>query len=370
MGVGTYPPLQYIFTMFNDHRTIYLKDDKLPTEEEILSSNIFHNLLKSLSNDIQIEFKNNGLKDSKNLKERIFSPDAGYPTKPLLTEKIVSRSINYPTWCLLGGRKKAEKIKNNNFIKAHEEMIAEYTAHLSKFYIELLTWKVEWENEHQRLIKKNKENKIKIFEKNNKIMKNIFMIYSKEILLLKNRYPFIIFKFDDLDLIYREFSYLEEIGRSNGNYLGYIFLKLAEYCFLNFSSNWYKIFPITTSAIKPKNYIENDLPDNWSDLRKTCFKRDTGKCQRCGVQLNQKYQIHHLTARSLGGDNHLTNLATLCIDCHSLQGGNHSKIICEKYDIIDFIDKINPNISVSFNEMHEPGRVGTAVSCPPPTMQP
>jgi hypothetical protein len=179
------------------------------------------------------------------------------------------------------------------------------------------------------------------------------MLFGKEIELLKSRYPYILFKFDNLELINREINYLEKIGRSNGNYLGFIFREIAEYCFLNYSSNWCKICPVTTSAMKPDGWIEPDLPGNWLQLRKICYERDGGKCQRCGLLLiDKKYHVHHLTARSIGGDDHIDNLATLCIDCHSIQGGRHSEITIKKYDLIDFLDKINPNISISFDEMN------------------
>jgi len=60
-------------------------------------------------------------------------------------------------------------------------------------------------------------------------------------------------------------------------------------------------------------------PPDWKERRLVVFERDAHRCRRCGrvVRLDRCH-IHHVQRRSDGGDHSLTNLVTLCRDCHSL----------------------------------------------------
>ena len=54
---------------------------------------------------------------------------------------------------------------------------------------------------------------------------------------------------------------------------------------------------------------------NWSALREACFKRDGGKCIKCGSTHN--LTADHIIPVAKGGVTALHNLRTLCLDrCH------------------------------------------------------
>ena len=63
---------------------------------------------------------------------------------------------------------------------------------------------------------------------------------------------------------------------------------------------------------------------NWKEQRKKALKRDDYKCQICGKKIGRKAwdtAVHHIKAyREFDGDyfnaNKLTNLITLCRNCH------------------------------------------------------
>jgi len=54
-------------------------------------------------------------------------------------------------------------------------------------------------------------------------------------------------------------------------------------------------------------------PD-WRKQRGLALKRDRGQCVLCGS--NRHPQVDHITPVSQGGTHQLTNLRTLCLDCH------------------------------------------------------
>lgn len=59
-------------------------------------------------------------------------------------------------------------------------------------------------------------------------------------------------------------------------------------------------------------------------LRMDCLKRDKSKCQECGDAVSdnfpawhpKKYHMHHVKSRGAGGSDELSNLKTLCGECH------------------------------------------------------
>ena len=57
-------------------------------------------------------------------------------------------------------------------------------------------------------------------------------------------------------------------------------------------------------------------PSIWGRLRALAIKRD-GHCLRCGTRWRRHLQVDHIKPLWEGGSNHLTNLATLCVACHS-----------------------------------------------------
>ena len=74
-------------------------------------------------------------------------------------------------------------------------------------------------------------------------------------------------------------------------------------------------------------------PDDWDRRRKKVYQRDGYQCQRCGASGggsgNAELHAHHKVPKSKGGSHRLSNLTTLCSDCHSqvhahAVGGNTS----------------------------------------------
>lgn len=64
-----------------------------------------------------------------------------------------------------------------------------------------------------------------------------------------------------------------------------------------------------------------DLPSNWDSIRKQALERDDytcGNCKRRGGRYgNKQLEIHHIVERRNGGTHNLSNLRTLCQDCHA-----------------------------------------------------
>lgn len=52
----------------------------------------------------------------------------------------------------------------------------------------------------------------------------------------------------------------------------------------------------------------------WDQTREKVFRRDKNKCVMCGSSHN--LTVDHIKELSLGGSNSLSNLRTLCADCH------------------------------------------------------
>jgi len=78
----------------------------------------------------------------------------------------------------------------------------------------------------------------------------------------------------------------------------------------------------TSIVVAHSNWaIDNSFGDkilspnsSWNILRQLVFRRDGFKCVICGE--NQNLSVDHIKERELGGTNDLSNLRTLCRDCH------------------------------------------------------
>ena len=55
--------------------------------------------------------------------------------------------------------------------------------------------------------------------------------------------------------------------------------------------------------------------NEWDKIRKAILKRDKYKCTNC-CRGDRVLHVHHITPKSEGGDEHQTNLKTLCVSCH------------------------------------------------------
>mgnify|MGYP006281058721 CR=1 FL=1 len=63
--------------------------------------------------------------------------------------------------------------------------------------------------------------------------------------------------------------------------------------------------------------MAEDYPSNWNSLRNEVLRRDEHTCQNCGQSTNVELEVHHIVPKSKGGTHKMSNLRTLCKDCHS-----------------------------------------------------
>lgn len=61
-------------------------------------------------------------------------------------------------------------------------------------------------------------------------------------------------------------------------------------------------------------------PDDWDERRRRVYRRDDHTCQNCaakgGTNGDTELHAHHIVPKSQGGKHKLTNLVTLCEECH------------------------------------------------------
>jgi 5-methylcytosine-specific restriction endonuclease McrA len=63
-----------------------------------------------------------------------------------------------------------------------------------------------------------------------------------------------------------------------------------------------------------RRFHSSDYPENWDEITAKVRARDGHKCGNCGSTTN--LDVHHIVPKSRGGTNELSNLRTLCHDCH------------------------------------------------------
>jgi len=87
---------------------------------------------------------------------------------------------------------------------------------------------------------------------------------------------------------------------------------------------------------KPWNYIDGRSKllgparygDDWDKIRKLVYVRDNYQCQRCKKLMRNSKEalhIHHIVPFLDSFDNSLSNLITLCPNCHSIVECNYLK---------------------------------------------
>ena len=69
--------------------------------------------------------------------------------------------------------------------------------------------------------------------------------------------------------------------------------------------------PLTKDGSEDVRY-----PENWQRLRWFIFKRDNYTCQYCGRTNLRHPNCHHIRPLGYGGNNHSSNLITVCDRCH------------------------------------------------------
>ena len=95
--------------------------------------------------------------------------------------------------------------------------------------------------------------------------------------------------------------------------------------------------------------------DEWELLRQQVFFRDGGMCVRCGLA-NRQLTVDHIKPKSLGGDNGLDNLQTLCRDCHEEK--HNRKIFDREFDADPEYGKgvrLSETVSIIIQAIHNKG---------------
>ena len=62
------------------------------------------------------------------------------------------------------------------------------------------------------------------------------------------------------------------------------------------------------------SWHDGGRPRQWDRIRRKVLDRDGWRCQKCGGP--GKLHVHHKRELRRGGSNDLSNLKTLCRDCH------------------------------------------------------
>ena len=83
----------------------------------------------------------------------------------------------------------------------------------------------------------------------------------------------------------------------------------------------------------------NRLDEN---IRKAVILRDGCKCKECG-KTNCKLEVHHIKPKRLGGSNTLSNLITLCENCHQKTEGVEEQYMKHYFDMLNNSDNKNLN---------------------------
>jgi 5-methylcytosine-specific restriction endonuclease McrA len=85
------------------------------------------------------------------------------------------------------------------------------------------------------------------------------------------------------------------------------------------------IAPFTkTSRLIDKTAKKRAKEQQWRDVCRQVDARDGGFCRACRrrtvitmSQIESRREHHHVVPRSLGGKDEVSNIATLCLSCHS-----------------------------------------------------
>ena len=79
-------------------------------------------------------------------------------------------------------------------------------------------------------------------------------------------------------------------------------------------------------------YQKSNRLDN--NLRLAAIYRDDYQCMECGKK-NTRFEVHHITPRSKGGADTISNLITLCPECHSRTFGREEQFADRYYSRIN-----------------------------------
>lgn len=72
--------------------------------------------------------------------------------------------------------------------------------------------------------------------------------------------------------------------------------------------------------------MPSEYPSDWDTRRKRVYRRDNYRCQNCsrkgGHNGDVELHAHHVVPKAKGGTHELSNLKTLCSECHNAIHGN------------------------------------------------
>lgn len=77
----------------------------------------------------------------------------------------------------------------------------------------------------------------------------------------------------------------------------------------------YKSWATHRSIRKFNDHGTDAYPDDWDELRHRVYRRDNYSCVNCGAR-DVELHAHHIVPLSRGGTNNVSNIITLCRDCH------------------------------------------------------
>lgn len=125
------------------------------------------------------------------------------------------------------------------------------------------------------------------------------------------------------------------------------------------------IAPVNSGGVvvSPKNSWDGDIDgkmvtpgSSWDLLRKQVLRRDGYRCTNCGLTSN--LSVDHRVPLSLGGANSLSNLTTLCRDCHEHK--DQRKIFDSTFDAKDNYGqdhKLTRKVKILSDAINSGGRV-------------
>lgn len=115
---------------------------------------------------------------------------------------------------------------------------------------------------------------------------------------------------------------------------------------INITSYWLEDVAIDIRALtdgyKPYNWQyqkSNRLDEN---IRKAVILRDGRKCKECGKS-NAVLEVHHIKPRRLNGSTTLSNLITLCGNCHQKTEGKEEQYMKHYFNMLSSFDNKNLN---------------------------
>ncbi|WP_141431209.1 RNA-guided endonuclease IscB [Bacillus sp. 03113] len=110
----------------------------------------------------------------------------------------------------------------------------------------------------------------------------------------------------------------------------------------------------------------NRLDEN---LRKATLLRDQFQCKKCGAK-ECRLEAHHITPKRFGGANTISNLITLCSDCHSFIGNHEMNYADEFYSIIkgknirfDYVQHVMQGKTYLRNELSKRASLELTTGC-------